>query len=206
MPRKPNKDLYEVLGVTPLATDEEITRARRRKASKAHPDKGGEHAEMAEINEAFDILNDPKRRLLYDQTGEDYGSGKDMDDEVRHVLLQVFTAALEIETPDPLMLVRELVDARRVDIKTANGKVRAEIETLQTRRGQIVVKEGENVFQMLIDGRIRSHEALIALNDHLITVLDAALERLKDYKMSGFTLLTMEFSRYMRGELDEEKP
>lgn len=53
-------DPYKVLGVSPGATDEEITKAYRRLAKKYHPDlnpgDAGAQARMQEINEAYDAI------------------------------------------------------------------------------------------------------------------------------------------------------
>ncbi len=65
------KDLYEILGVKPDASEEEIKRAYRRLARKYHPDlhPGDKEAEerFKEISEAYEILSDPKKRAEYDQ-------------------------------------------------------------------------------------------------------------------------------------------
>ncbi len=65
------KDLYEILGVSPDASQEEIKRAYRRLARKYHPDlhPGDKEAEerFKEISEAYEILSDPKKRAEYDQ-------------------------------------------------------------------------------------------------------------------------------------------
>lgn len=67
------RDYYEVLEVKPGASQEEIVRAFRRLARKHHPDlnPGDPTAEerFKEINEAFQVLNDPERRAQYDRLG-----------------------------------------------------------------------------------------------------------------------------------------
>ncbi len=45
---------FEVLGVSPNASPEEIDKAYRTKAKKAHPDAGGSHAQMKNLNNARD--------------------------------------------------------------------------------------------------------------------------------------------------------
>ena len=65
--------LYEVLGISKGATEKEIKSAYKKLAKKYHPDlnKGPEaEAKMKEINKAYEILSDPKKREMYDEFGE----------------------------------------------------------------------------------------------------------------------------------------
>lgn len=59
---------YDVLGVDPAATTDEIQRAYRRLARRHHPDVApdGDRAAMADINGAWAVLGDPARRRIYD--------------------------------------------------------------------------------------------------------------------------------------------
>ena len=62
-------DYYKTLGVSRDATAEEIKKAFRQKARTAHPDAGGDEEAFKQLNEAYEVLSDEKKRSLYDQYG-----------------------------------------------------------------------------------------------------------------------------------------
>ncbi len=67
------KDYYHILGVPKDASQEEIKKAYREKAKKYHPDaKSSEKDEerFKKINEAYQVLSDPKKKQAYDQFGD----------------------------------------------------------------------------------------------------------------------------------------
>ncbi len=64
------KDYYSILGVAKGASDDEIKKAYRKLAHQHHPDKsGGDDKRFKEVNEAYQILGDAKKRQTYDQFG-----------------------------------------------------------------------------------------------------------------------------------------
>ena len=91
------RDYYEVLGVKKGASVEEIKKAYRKLAVKYHPDKnqGDKQAEerFKEINEAYAVLSDPKKKEEFDRFGsnnfhqrysqEDIFRGFNVDDMFR---------------------------------------------------------------------------------------------------------------------------
>jgi DnaJ-class molecular chaperone len=72
------KDYYEILGINKNATQEEIKEAYRKLAFKYHPDLNKENPmaveKMKEINEAYAVLSDARKRREYDLLWEQYGS------------------------------------------------------------------------------------------------------------------------------------
>mmetsp|Transcript_50581 Transcript_50581/g.109702 ORF Transcript_50581/g.109702 Transcript_50581/m.109702 type:complete len:502 (+) Transcript_50581:75-1580(+) len=63
--------LYETLGVEKDAPQDAIKKAYRKLAVKLHPDKGGDPEKFKEVQKAFDILGDERKREIYDRHGEE---------------------------------------------------------------------------------------------------------------------------------------
>lgn len=72
------RDYYEVLGTTRTASDVEIKRAFRSQARQYHPDvnkAADAEARFKEINEAYEVLSDPRKRAAYDRYGHSGQAG-----------------------------------------------------------------------------------------------------------------------------------
>jgi len=69
------RDFYKILGVSRGANNDELKKAYRKLALKYHPDKNKDDKTAAEkfkdINYAYEVLKDEKKRRIYDQVGED---------------------------------------------------------------------------------------------------------------------------------------
>ncbi len=78
------RDYYQVLGLAPEASPEQIKKAYRRLAHKYHPDRNREdpdaETKFKEAAEAFEVLSDPAKRQRYDQFGHAGLSGVGVHD------------------------------------------------------------------------------------------------------------------------------
>ena len=93
---------YNLLGVAPHASHDEIRRAYRALAQVHHPDANpdGANAAMVELNAAWEVLGDPDRRRDYDRA-------------IGTTPAPVFTYAADVddEEDDPLAHLRDDPDA-----------------------------------------------------------------------------------------------
>lgn len=81
-----SKSLYDTLGVSSSASEAEIKKAYRKLARQYHPDvnKGADAEEkFKEINAAYEVLSDKKKKAQYDQYGDSMFGGQNFHDFAR---------------------------------------------------------------------------------------------------------------------------
>ncbi|TVY22016.1 DnaJ subfamily B member 4-like protein [Lachnellula arida] len=68
--------LYDVLGIKADATQDQIKKAYHKMALKFHPDKNADKPDASErfkeVSQAYEVLQDPSKRKIYDQYGLEY--------------------------------------------------------------------------------------------------------------------------------------
>lgn len=92
--KKNKKDLYKILDILPSATEAEIRKAFKKLAGKWHPDKNSNNEEMRElaeknfkeINEAYGILSDVRKKQIYDAGGDPYDNSYNANTSFEDIL------------------------------------------------------------------------------------------------------------------------
>lgn len=171
------KDPYDVLGVARDATPDELKKAWRRKAKEAHPDReGGSTERMAEVNEAYDMLVDPVKRIRYDQTGESRFNAEQL---ARDTLGSLFDKYIEQARDDEdvvkavaleLRNIQRAIDSERAGLSKREAK-------LERRKKRVRVMDGgTNIAHVVIE---RSLAMIRARRGAMAQDYDAAAFALK---------------------------
>lgn len=181
-------DLYAVLGVTKGASPEQIKRAYRNKAKKAHPDAGGDKESFDRIAVAYAVLSDPDARKRYDETGE-YDAGSALNELaavyacINGVLTQIVSADDQALQQDLVKVISNTLGNEIVNQRKALGKLATASNKAKRMQGRFRRKQegGENIF----DGFLAFHLAQIAgVEKNLkgqIALKEKAIALLKDY-------------------------
>ena len=171
---KPKEDLYRVLGIRPNSSRDTITRAYRKKAMKYHPDRnpGDESAveNYRRVQEAYEVLSDPARRKLYDETGSTESRPRGEGEvEAMSVLFPILMdviqgAANGFKGVAGSNLV-ERMQTKLSDIKSSIDqnvvRMQVVVKNLNKTLGRFTVSEGENLIEASIRQQIANVESEI---------------------------------------------
>jgi curved DNA-binding protein CbpA len=127
-------DPYKTLGVSRDADGAAIKSAYRARAKSAHPDSGGDVEAFARLTTSYELLLDPVRRKIYDDTGYDPQLTDAKDLEGLLLLDALVNEVILDERPpgsfDPVSAMR-----RKLTDKIVNA--RFHILELERHRGRI---------------------------------------------------------------------
>lgn len=176
---------YETLGVDKAATPADIKAARRRKASEAHPDKGGSDEAMQKVNHAYAVLSDPKARARYDDTGDDGSSGNEPSPAVvaTDMLRQLFTSALAGGAVNIVKAARKALKVAESNLKAEEVDATHSIRRLEARRKKVRVKgDKPNLAHQVLDGQLAQHRTTLQKVDFARKVNAVIAVMVDDYE------------------------
>lgn len=156
-------EYYDVLGVSPTATEAEIKKAYYIKARQVHPDKNPNDPQAAEkfqvLGEAYQVLSDPAQRASYDTNGK-AGVSTDMMIDPAAVFAMLFGSELFEDYIGQLAMASMasfeiFTDGEQIDSKKLQEKMKAVqrereeklAETLKNRLNQYVQGDREGFIQ-----------------------------------------------------------
>ena len=159
---------YEILGVPRDATLAQIRKAYRTLAKTMHPDVGGDAAHFERLKGAAELLADPARRKVFDETGE--WQEKQPDNDHRPVMLllaqafdQVISGTQDPSKVDFVLEMATLLGNRRNNIEKGRRELPQMAAKLRKLRGRFRRKrkhQGEpNYLESLVNSRVQAVEA-----------------------------------------------
>ncbi len=181
MKKRKARSHYEELGVSKSASPDEIKRAYRKKAVETHPDKGGDAEDFAKVAEAYEVLGDPERKLLYDATGNDRHQ-VDFESQVRDRLLRIFshTVASDIDVPIVETARKSLEEVVERLIPQQSKELLSRKTKLEKKRERVKSK-GQNFVHMLIDQELTKIDQAIVGCESEKKLAEACLKELDSY-------------------------
>ncbi len=177
------RTLYDILEVDPKADADAIRAAYRRQARRTHPDReGGNHAEMAAINEAMAVLGDPERRRRYDETG-DTSKAPELDQLARGILSQELAGLVAAEEwGNPIFALREALVKVEHDTVQAITVHKVRARTLERRSQSFRNVSGEDFLRGVFTERLEEARRALAACEQLRAAILRAREILCAYQ------------------------
>jgi curved DNA-binding protein CbpA len=185
-------DHYETLGVAREATPDQIKRAYRKAAKRAHPDRSGGHeAAMSAINVAYEVLMNPTRRLRYDRTGQDnFG---DIETTARNMLVGRFIAWIQTETK-----TQGMIEEIRFGLEQEIGQLNAQREGIarivkQARHKLTKLKykgKGADPLRIMLEYHISAFEKQGEQTQEKLDILNATKILLDQYEFDAGIIQT----------------
>jgi hypothetical protein len=178
-------DYYEILGVARDATQPEIKRAYRSKASQLHPDReGGDTKLFQDLQRAYECLKDPERRARYD-AGEEDLTKVDLQAHVNRIVRELFSMAVERNVrPGKVMdTVRYELADRVSSLAMQKAGLLKKIKEFKDRMANITLDSegGDNLYQAVLTAKISELEHSIASYSEAQEMLNRASGDLDKY-------------------------
>lgn len=174
------KDPYATLGVARTASRDEVKRAYRKRAKRAHPDRpGGSHAEMTALNKAYALLEDPAKRARFDAGEDPDGPTLSKEEKARQLLVEAMEAVFNACKPTDdlaLSLVRTIENA--IAAQTEERR-KAERRAQKAERVLRCLRRGE-LFRPMLEAKAEEARRTAANLGSTVELLTLALSMARE--------------------------
>lgn len=178
--------LYEILGISPDSTFDQIKKAYRDNVNIHHPDHGGDPEKFQEVKHAYDILSDPDKRKQYDLTGFIEKDSISINDEV-FVYIRGRLNNLLINTKGSINIIQRLiVETNQMKVKTLKSIDKLEDEYKHIldvgTRFHIIDNDQIDIIGQIFIQNLNEIKDIINTNRHKLQILEKSLTVLVNYK------------------------
>jgi curved DNA-binding protein CbpA len=177
---------YDILEITPQASDEEIKKKFRTLAQRYHPDRvGGNEEKFKQINLAYSILSDPVRRKHFDSTGQYNVNPSLREESINNLarLLNHFINQIDPDLENLIVCMKNDIHREKITLSTQISNCIFAITKLEKFLRKIKrKKDGENILKSFVANQIVSQENIINSHNRNLEVCDKMLEILEDYQ------------------------
>lgn len=192
-------NLYDLLGVEPTATQDEIRSAFRRLARQLHPDReGGDADRMAAVNQAYEALSDPEARARYDATG-DWRAPPPLDVQAMAQITQALHGVL-VHGGECAVLesIRGVLRKAEQDMRQARAKLEAEPARIERQRAKLAARQDTDPLAGVFDQMARQAAEQVQKIDASLKAIERAYVLLEemytpagdDARQRGFTMFS----------------
>ncbi len=185
---------YDVLGITPDATHDEVREAYRAKVKATHPDAGGSAEEFARVKAAAVILLDADKRKQFDETGI---LSPDRPDNLEATAMENIAAFfvnsinaslqnhMSMDGLDLVMGATKWFDEKIRGCKQNNSDIERQIKAFERAIKRLKTKRSNDVLKTMLNHHATGLKSHILNNNLQIQVFTRSLEILKEYEFES---------------------
>ncbi|QND45850.1 J domain-containing protein (plasmid) [Rhizobium lusitanum] len=178
-------DPYDILGVGRDASDEQIKAAYRKRAKGAHPDSGGDAEAFGRLKKAHELLLDPVRRKVFDDTGYDVELTDAVDLQALVAIEKLITdMVLDEREPGTFDPVAHMRASLLEEIRKANfskSELERHSDRIRLHLDRIGKRPGKDVVGHMLRARIKAIATAIGETDAKIGATERACDMLDGY-------------------------
>ncbi|MGV1838060.1 J domain-containing protein [Rhizobium rhizogenes] len=178
-------DPYDILGVGRDASDEQIKVAYRKRAKGVHPDSGGDAEAFGRLKKAHELLLDPVRRKVFDDTGYDVELTDAVDLQALVAIEKLITdMVLDEREPGTFDPVAHMRASLLEEIRKANfskSELERHSDRIRLHLDRLGKRPGKDVVGHMLRARIKAIATAIGETDAKIGATERACDMLDGY-------------------------